>query len=810
MAVSRLSDFASTSTTANAERFGSWTLSGGDRITLEAVDLSGTGTAANIRASVGGVPMRVVASATQQTTRGVIAFELLAHELPPAGARVVRVYWPSATRIHVTGVEWSGTRQRPTPSGDVFFATSASAQNANLTATAPTNGAALHMMCWYAGTSSWTLGSGQTKIGSDNQQTTFLSVGGYETGLSSGSQASDCSVAAAAAAIGQICMVIAEDGQGVSALDPADGATGVSTTADLELTTTATAASGGSGSARVYETASPSASAVIDALEETGNSTNATSISVGISSLGSLTGKRLVIAIAHDGGASVLTDDGSPSPFNGAIRATGMLIVWRECDGSEPSSYGFTANPGEGLAAVAFEISGHDPTKPPVFAVAEGNSSAPNPPSVAFPWGTEPTLMQTVVRADGGATFSAFPTDYTHQQGSETTAHGTVGDRACIGYAARTGLTGGSDDPGTYTLSAGELWTAVSIAHAPADPSVLVETIAVGSWNFSGTTVTIPRSETLTGSAAHHVQLDANALQDYEGIYSRTAWNFTTDAGGAGEDDLTGNDLAAGSPSLTSPALGQIHALSATDLATSAPSLTAGTLGQIHVLTGTDVATSAPGLTAGTIGQTHALAGQDVAAEAPALTSGTLGQTHGLTGSNLTSGVPSLTSPTVGQVHGLAGGDLAAAAPTVQQVTLGQVHQLTGNGLASGAPTLSPGSLVGSVELEANDLAAGAPSLTAGTLGQSHVLAGADLTTGQPGLTVGTFGQVHALTGLNLSAGTPTLTAGTLDEPDAPDPPTPTGPWTDTQSPPVASGAWTDTQSPPVANGPWAREELAA
>jgi hypothetical protein len=528
-----LSTFSSTSTTANAERFNPWTLSSDadrDRIGLLVECLTGTATDADIRASIGGVNMHFVAAVTQQTNRRIAYFELLRHELPPSGAQDVRVYWPSATRIHVIGIELEDTRQRYTPSGDIFSATSASATNANLTATAPTNDCVLFSAVWVAATATWSANSGQTTIGSNNQQSTFACWGGYEV-VSSGSQASDWGHGAAASALGQLCIAIADGSQALSSLDPADDATGVSTSPDLELTFADTAVEG-TGSLTVYETTAPSTAPSVDAAATSQNATNATAFSVDVSGLSLSAGKRLFVCIAHDGGASVLTDDGSPSPWHGVLRGTGSLVAWRECDGSEPSSYGFTSTPGEGLIARAFAVSGHDPETPPIFNRAEGNGTAPNPPSVTFPWGTEPTTVITWGRYDGGATPTGFPASYTGT-GAAATAHGTAGDRAAHYYGYRTGLTGGSEDPATFTGGASELWTVFTIGIRPADPSTPVDVIDAADAVFAGSTATFSAAG-LAGSTAHHVKLDAGAVLDYAGIQSRTAWSFTTDAGGPG------------------------------------------------------------------------------------------------------------------------------------------------------------------------------------------------------------------------------------------------------------------------------------
>jgi hypothetical protein len=146
-------------------------------------------------------------------------------------------------------------------------------------------------------------------------------------------------------------------------------------------------------------------------------------------------------------------------------------------------------------------------------------------------------------------------------------------------------------------------------------------------------------------------------------------------AEGGGADELDGDDLASGAPTLTSPALtqqhalGQTHTLAAAGLATPAPLLTSPALGQHHELSGADLASGTPTLTPGALTQLDELVGQDLASGQPTLSTWALGQVHALLSAALSTGQPSLTAPALGQHHALVAQDLTAGVPTLTSIT---------------------------------------------------------------------------------------------------------------------------------------------
>lgn len=125
----------------------------------------------------------------------------------------------------------------------------------------------------------------------------------------------------------------------------------------------------------------------------------------------------------------------------------------------------------------------------------------------------------------------------------------------------------------------------------------------------------------------------------------------------AGTDNLLANDVASAS-SVTSPAVGQVHALNASDV-TSASSVSAPALGQVHALTANDVS-SASSVTTPTIALVTPLLAEDVLS-ASSVGTPALGQVHALLAADLIS-APVVGNPSIGQVHALLANDVESAA----------------------------------------------------------------------------------------------------------------------------------------------------
>jgi hypothetical protein len=220
---------------------------------------------------------------------------------------------------------------------------------------------------------------------------------------------------------------------------------------------------------------------------------------------------------------------------------------------------------------------------------------------------------------------------------------------------------------------------------------------------------------------------------------------FYDSGGGGGTDALTGQDITAGTPTISQAALGQVHGLAGQDISAGTPTVSQAAIGQIHVLSGQDITSGTPTVSQPELAQVHDLGGQDVNAGSPTISQPTLTEgstTDVLTGQDISAGVPTISQPELGQIHALSAADISAGAPTITATALGQVHDLTAADITTGTPTISQ------------------PVLTA--VAGVHPLTGQDITAGVPIISQPALGQIHALTGQDIVAGTPTISQPVL------------------------------------------------
>lgn len=117
--------------------------------------------------------------------------------------------------------------------------------------------------------------------------------------------------------------------------------------------------------------------------------------------------------------------------------------------------------------AIAVRISGwHGTTAPEVSTAATGSSTQPNPGSLTPSWGADDTLWIAAAFADDSATpfpITAWPTNYASNQ----TQGSTAASAADVAIATRN-LNAASEDPGAFTMTATETWSAYTVAVRPA------------------------------------------------------------------------------------------------------------------------------------------------------------------------------------------------------------------------------------------------------------------------------------------------------------------------------------------------------
>lgn len=97
-------------------------------------------------------------------------------------------------------------------------------------------------------------------------------------------------------------------------------------------------------------------------------------------------------------------------------------------------------------------------------ANAQATSAAPDPASLTPSWGSAKTLWIAACGYDSNPTVTVYPTNYTSNQSN---AFADNANGAGIGYATRE-LEAASENPGAFTLSFSDQWSAVTLAVRPA------------------------------------------------------------------------------------------------------------------------------------------------------------------------------------------------------------------------------------------------------------------------------------------------------------------------------------------------------
>lgn len=145
---------------------------------------------------------------------------------------------------------------------------------------------------------------------------------------------------------------------------------------------------------------------------------------------------------------------------------------WRKVVGNETGFFTITGTGTGKWATIQYEISGAtDPsvTPPEVSAGATGASAAPDPDTVTPSGGAKDYLFFAVAAYEGEQTNPpTFPTGYTTNQVSDDTAvAGAVATNCRISAASKATTAATSENPGTYTISVSDDWTAATIAVYP-------------------------------------------------------------------------------------------------------------------------------------------------------------------------------------------------------------------------------------------------------------------------------------------------------------------------------------------------------
>lgn len=150
-----------------------------------------------------------------------------------------------------------------------------------------------------------------------------------------------------------------------------------------------------------------------------------------------------------------------------------MAAAWRLADGTEGSTITLSSGSGK-FAAIACKFSGaSDPTvqPPELSTVATGTSTTPDPTTCTPTGGAKDYLWIWLGGWQGeqNSPPAGQPTNYTNpgNGGAESGIAGAVATNCRVAIAERN-LNAASEDPGSWTISASDDWTAYCMAVHPA------------------------------------------------------------------------------------------------------------------------------------------------------------------------------------------------------------------------------------------------------------------------------------------------------------------------------------------------------
>ena len=196
---------------------------------------------------------------------------------------------------------------------------------------------------------------------------------------------------------------------------------------------------------------------------------------------GIVAGQTLIVLIRVASAGAIGWPAGWTELFDDASDASNdqTACAWRKADGTEGATITLSSANAK-FAAIAFRITGAtDPTvTAPVFAtLATGTSANPDPGSLTPAGGAKDYLWLAVGGWEGEQTSppGTFPANYTLSQiGADSGVAGSIATNCRVAGAGRQ-LNAATENPGTYTISVSDDWTATTIAVYPG-PSVVEKT----------------------------------------------------------------------------------------------------------------------------------------------------------------------------------------------------------------------------------------------------------------------------------------------------------------------------------------------
>ncbi|MDP5094155.1 MAG: Ig-like domain-containing protein, partial [Polaribacter sp.] len=183
---------------------------------------------------------------------------------------------------------------------------------------------------------------------------------------------------------------------------------------------------------------------------------NVSSISVNVPS--GAVNDLLIAAVSTDNADGVINTPSGWTLVQGALNSdTSLYVFYRLANGSEPNSYTFNLSSGSNeMCAAIVRYSGVNTTNPiQVSAIATGNSSTPNPPSITT--SSNNAIIVNIIGTDDNESPMTHPSNTTERIDVES-------DQNSLGIADQNQTNAGSIDPSNWTISGGERWVAVTLA----------------------------------------------------------------------------------------------------------------------------------------------------------------------------------------------------------------------------------------------------------------------------------------------------------------------------------------------------------
>ena len=295
----------------------------------------------------------------------------------------------------------------------------------------------------------------------------------------------------------------------------------------------------------------------------------------------------LIVGFANDGSATVTTPGGWTLIQSDANSTAARLSsYYKIAVGNEDgTTVDFVTSATEKAAAQVYRItaaSWHGTTPPETAAAATGGGAGPDPPSTnPAGWNVEDTLWIAMYGADDDDDASTYPTNYTngtYTQSDNSNASASMG-------SARRELAAASDDPGIFTIAAGEEWITITLAIRPSGSVTLTGVLFTKAPAFfTGViTTTVSVSGVLFTKAPAFFTGTISAQYTLSGVLFSQAPTFFT--GAITTQNTLSGTLFVQAPTFPTGAITAIYALGGA-LFAEAPTFFTGAITQAFTLSG--------------------------------------------------------------------------------------------------------------------------------------------------------------------------------------------------------------------------------